>query len=116
MKRTRRPQTKAGTYNQLAETDGAHCAYCGEYATCVDHVMPVSRGGPHTLDNMVLACMRCNLKKAAKLNMDMIARGLYVILSRGGDLSWTDQQELKRIREAPVEYLTGHQSSGVLTV
>lgn len=62
--------------------DGYRCQYCG--IVCVDapvlapymktgpwpdntrtieHVVPRSRGGQTTLENLVIACMRCNLRK-----------------------------------------------------
>jgi len=44
--------------------DGGRCAYCGGSATSIDHVVPRSRGGPHTWDNVVAACRRCNHIKA----------------------------------------------------
>lgn len=31
-----------------------------------EHIIPVSRGGPDTIDNMVQACPACNLEKAAR--------------------------------------------------
>ncbi|MEU6633832.1 HNH endonuclease [Streptomyces parvus] len=45
---------------------GYRCAYCGESAEHLDHVMPLSRGGTDTEDNMVPACAKCNLSKGAK--------------------------------------------------
>jgi 5-methylcytosine-specific restriction endonuclease McrA len=44
--------------------DGGRCVYCGAAATSLDHVVPKSRGGPHTWDNVVSACGRCNHVKA----------------------------------------------------
>lgn len=44
--------------------DGGRCAYCGAAATSVDHVVPRSRGGTHTWENVVSACARCNHLKA----------------------------------------------------
>ena len=44
--------------------DGGRCVYCGAPATSLDHVVPKSRGGPHTWDNVVSACGRCNHVKA----------------------------------------------------
>lgn len=44
--------------------DGGRCAYCGAAATSIDHVVPRSRGGLHTWDNVVAACRRCNHIKA----------------------------------------------------
>jgi 5-methylcytosine-specific restriction endonuclease McrA len=46
--------------------DGWSCQYCGSRTgalTC-DHIVPVSRGGSSTLDNLVTACLACNLAKA----------------------------------------------------
>ena len=48
--------------------DGRTCVYCGLRTgrlTC-DHVIPVSRGGSSTLDNLVTACLACNLAKATQ--------------------------------------------------
>ena len=44
--------------------DGQTCVYCGGSATSIDHVVPRSRGGTHTWDNVVAACRRCNHTKA----------------------------------------------------
>jgi 5-methylcytosine-specific restriction endonuclease McrA len=43
--------------------DGHHCQYCGSAAESIDHVVPRSRGGTHTWDNVVAACRRCNTRK-----------------------------------------------------
>ena len=48
------------------ERDGWTCVYCGMRSgplTC-DHVVPVSRGGSSTFDNLVTACLACNLAKS----------------------------------------------------
>jgi HNH endonuclease len=34
---------------------------------CVDHVVPVSRGGPEHIDNYVLSCKSCNSRKRDRL-------------------------------------------------
>lgn len=39
------------------------CVYCGESATGVDHIIPKSKGGKDTDDNLVLCCARCNSTK-----------------------------------------------------
>jgi 5-methylcytosine-specific restriction endonuclease McrA len=44
--------------------DGGRCVYCSAAATSLDHVVPRSRGGTHTWDNVVSACGRCNHVKA----------------------------------------------------
>lgn len=44
--------------------DEGRCVYCKAAATSLDHVIPRSRGGSHTWDNVVSACQRCNHAKA----------------------------------------------------
>ena len=61
--RGRVPLTRAG----LMHRDRYRCAYCGGRAETIDHVVPRSRGGPHTWQNCVASCARCNHKKADKL-------------------------------------------------
>jgi len=39
------------------------CAYCGDPATAVDHIIPLSRGGAHRMSNLAPACMWCNTEK-----------------------------------------------------
>jgi 5-methylcytosine-specific restriction endonuclease McrA len=43
------------------------CQYCGGKAESIDHVIPRSRGGEHTWENVVAACRRCNARKMNKL-------------------------------------------------
>jgi len=43
------------------------CAYCRErVADSIDHVIPLSRGGEHTIDNVLPACLPCNRSKHTK--------------------------------------------------
>lgn len=48
---------------------GFRCAYCGVDASkrelVVDHIVPVSKGGPTTLQNLTAACQPCNSGKGA---------------------------------------------------
>ncbi|HEX6230984.1 MAG TPA: HNH endonuclease [Actinomycetota bacterium] len=46
------------------------CQYCGAPAENLDHVVPRSRGGTHTWDNVVAACRRCNSRKENRLIHD----------------------------------------------
>lgn len=43
--------------------DGHRCQYCGQSAENIDHVVPKSRGGRHTWDNVVACCRPCNARK-----------------------------------------------------
>lgn len=50
------------------------CAYCLQpKKLTMDHVIPVSKGGPHTAENVVPSCKSCNSRKGA--------RPLFVMLS-----------------------------------
>ena len=54
------PLTRRGVLRR----DGNRCAYCGGFASTIDHVMPRSRGGPTSWENCVAACGECNRTKA----------------------------------------------------
>ncbi len=49
----------------ILRRDSHKCQYCGrsDLTLTVDHVMPVSRGGEDTWENLVCACVNCNNKK-----------------------------------------------------
>ena len=55
---------------QLAgRDDGYICFYCKEPLTSdyhIDHKIPITKGGAHSLENFALACMQCNQEKHAK--------------------------------------------------
>jgi hypothetical protein len=47
---------------------GRVCAYCGtdEGEMHIDHIIPRSKGGDHSLDNLQVLCKPCNQAKGAK--------------------------------------------------
>ena len=47
--------------------DGHRCQYCNRAAENIDHVVPRSRGGAHTWDNVVASCRACNARKEDRL-------------------------------------------------
>ena len=47
--------------------DAHRCQYCGSGAENLDHVIPRSRGGPHTWENVVASCRSCNARKEDRL-------------------------------------------------
>jgi 5-methylcytosine-specific restriction endonuclease McrA len=63
----RRPLQKVAlTKKNVLIRDDYTCQYCGmhgERLMTVDHVIPKSRGGPSTWENLVCSCMRCNNRK-----------------------------------------------------
>jgi 5-methylcytosine-specific restriction endonuclease McrA len=56
---------------RLVRRYGGKCAYCGvrDYKH-FDHVIPLSRGGRHSIGNLVPACAPCNLAKGPRLLAD----------------------------------------------
>ncbi|GAA2073972.1 HNH endonuclease [Microbacterium hatanonis] len=47
------PVTRRGVLRR----DAHRCAYCGKAASTIDHVMPRSRGGKDTWENLVACCL-----------------------------------------------------------
>jgi 5-methylcytosine-specific restriction endonuclease McrA len=58
------------TRRNLMFRDAHQCQYCGKRPALrelnIDHVIPRSRGGDDTWENLVTACRTCNLKKGWK--------------------------------------------------
>jgi 5-methylcytosine-specific restriction endonuclease McrA len=53
--------------NVIYKRDGHKCQYCGSTKDLtIDHVVPRSRGGGDTWDNMVTCCSPCNSRKGNK--------------------------------------------------
>ena len=62
------PRRAAFTRFNVFLRDGFRCQYCGAREELTfDHVIPRSRGGRTTWENVVAACSPCNLKKASRL-------------------------------------------------
>ena len=61
------PELRLSKHSVLAR-DNYTCQYCGSHGRelTLDHVVPRWMGGPHTWDNVVACCRRCNLKKGDK--------------------------------------------------
>jgi 5-methylcytosine-specific restriction endonuclease McrA len=52
----------------IYKRDGHKCQYCGSTrGLTIDHVIPKSRGGGDTWQNLVVACSKCNTFKSNKL-------------------------------------------------
>lgn len=58
-------------YNKILERDGYICHLCGEGVERsdlhFDHVIPLSKGGPHIEENIRVSHARCNLRKHDKI-------------------------------------------------
>lgn len=51
--------------------DNHRCGYCGKSAATIDHVLPRSRGGRDSWENLVACCVRCNNVKADRTPSEM---------------------------------------------
>jgi len=62
--RTERKLTRLEVFNR----DHYTCQYCGRATRqlTIDHIIPRYRGGQHTWENVVSACIACNRRKAGK--------------------------------------------------
>ena len=54
------------TAKDLSRLMAQPCFYCGNKAEHVDHVVPIARGGCHSIGNLLPACRQCNQSKGAK--------------------------------------------------
>ena len=51
--------------------DAHRCGYCGKSANTIDNVIPKSRGGQDSWENLVACCLRCNNAKSDKTPQEM---------------------------------------------
>jgi len=51
--------------------DASRCAYCAGFASTIDHVLPRSRGGADSWENLVACCLRCNNVKGDRTPAEM---------------------------------------------
>jgi phage FluMu protein Com len=70
-KRRAQAELAVGLRFDVFSRDGFRCRYCGRSVDDgiilhADHVVAQSKGGPTTLENLVTACLECNLGKSDK--------------------------------------------------
>ena len=55
------------TRKAITSRDSSHCLCCGtENDLTIDHIIPRSQGGDHSLDNLQTLCRACNSKKGTQ--------------------------------------------------
>ncbi len=61
------PHLPQPTKRLIYDRDGGYCAYCGKWidisAATIDHIVPLSRGGLSSWQNLVNCCTTCNQRK-----------------------------------------------------
>lgn len=50
----------------ILDRDNRTCQTCGNYATHIDHIQPISRGGTNHPSNLRALCAHCNQSKGAR--------------------------------------------------
>lgn len=84
--------------SEILRRDGHTCAFCGDRATTVDHIIPKSRGGGWTWGNLVAACFDCNQEKADRTPEEAGMKLLWLPHTNRNRFSGV-QQEVWRILE-----------------
>ena len=71
---------------EVWERDGRVCVYCGSTEDLtLDHIVPLSKGGAHSPDNLCIACRSCNSSKGAKRLIGWLAANDKLdVLTQGG--------------------------------
>ena len=63
---------------RVIDRDGYRCVYCDEDLTItelhLDHVIPESKGGPTTVDNLQVTCRKCNTAKGVLTESEFMSK------------------------------------------
>jgi len=97
----------------LFARDGWRCVYCGTAGgrLTLDHVVPRSRGGDSTWENVVTACAPCNLRKGNRTPEEASLRLAHVPRAPAPVLFI--RLALHRVPEIWAPYLPGHDTLDV---
>lgn len=64
----KRPPIPRELVDAVYRRDGGRCVYCGSTENLqIDHIIPFSKGGATTIENLQLLCQKCNLEKSNKI-------------------------------------------------
>lgn len=75
----------------IRRRDKDHCIYCGSpWNVQVDHVFPLSKGGPTIKENLVLMCAKCNIQKSDRLYVEQMVAGFGYLHEIGENIDWVN--------------------------
>lgn len=84
----------------VIKRDGLQCAYCGKNRQIknlsLDHITPVKSGGTNDPSNLVMACYKCNEKKAHMSAVEYVN----LAIDRGEHISGWLAREIIKEQEA----------------
>lgn len=64
----KRPPIPKDVVDAIWNRDGGKCVYCGSNENLhLDHIIPFSKGGDTSIENLQLLCQKCNLEKSNKI-------------------------------------------------
>lgn len=64
----KRPPIPKEVVDAVWNRDGGRCVYCGSTENLhLDHIIPFSKGGDTSVENLQLLCQKCNLQKSNKI-------------------------------------------------
>ena len=64
----KRPPILKEVVDVVWRRNGGKCVYCGSTENLqLDHIIPFSKGGATTVENLQLLCQKCNLQKSNKI-------------------------------------------------
>lgn len=64
----KRPPIPKEVVDAVWNRDGGKCVYCGSTENLhLDHIIPFSKGGDTSVENLQLLCQKCNLQKSNKI-------------------------------------------------
>lgn len=65
---TKRPPIPREVVDAVYKRDGGRCVFCGSTENLqLDHIVPFSKGGATSVENLQLLCQKCNLEKSNKI-------------------------------------------------
>lgn len=64
-----------GQWEELLAYFDHRCGYCNRKMDSLDreHMTPISRGGNHSLENIIPSCRRCNVRKSDRTLLEFVA-------------------------------------------
>ena len=64
----KRPPIPKDVVDTVWNREGGKCVYCGSNENLhLDHIIPFSKGGDTSVENLQLLCQKCNLEKSNKI-------------------------------------------------